>query len=157
MRGMKLVAGLMAVGLGCVIPRTANATGVVAASAGFADDTSLVSCWHHDFQDPGRVTWDGCNGFTVAWWDVPLTVTSTGSKTLSVYMKYIEAGALRGECDAFVLAGDGTISRWTSVPVAAEEQWIQFDALQVNANETMEVSCEVEDIAGAYISAVKGF
>jgi hypothetical protein len=101
-------AMLMATGA-LTMTNPSRAAGVLAASAGFADDTTKASCFQRDYANPGQVRYT-CSSPVGAWWDIPLPISSTGSKTLSVYFKSSWGGIFTNECDAMVMAANGTIA-----------------------------------------------
>jgi hypothetical protein len=123
----------------------------LAASAGFPDDSNLFSCFQRGWQDPGRVRYNGCAG-AQAWWDMPVPVKTTGSKSLGVFVK--NSGGT-SECWADVLGANGTLVRFNVQTFGTIERWVDFASLQVNSNESVEIQCAVR--SGNYVSAVRGF
>jgi len=146
-----------------LVTSSAHAVGVLPATAGFSDDASMASCFHAEWDNPGRIQYDGCNGIW-GWWDVPMPATVPGTKNFAVFVNAHVGGIFENECYAFVLAADGTTPRWDYQHYdITEEAWITFNPLAVNSGESGEISCTVT-LADAnngtqddHISMVKGF
>lgn len=133
-------------------------SGIIPAGAGAADDTVNKSlCFQRDFQNPGRVKYT-CQNPIGAWWDVPVPITSTGNKSFSVWIK--GSSGFVGHCDALVVGASGNLVRWNEQTYTVINNWINFPALAVNANETAVVACEIlqDGIGGEnFMGSVKGF
>lgn len=123
------------------------------ASAGFADNSADAGCFQRDWNNPGRVNYDGCAGAT-DWWDLPMPTTYNGTKNFGVYLKSHLSG---NECYAEVLDTNGSLPRWDYQTFDAIEGWVNFASLSVTSGETAEIQCTVATGSGDYISAVRGF
>jgi len=125
----------------------------LSASHGFADDSTLGSCFQRDWNSPGRVVYNGCSG-SMNWWDIPMPVGYRGNKLFSVFLKSQVSG---GECYAEISTGDGVLTQWSHKTFGTVEQWIDFSSLAMGSTDAAEIQCLVSSASGDYISAVKGF
>jgi hypothetical protein len=134
-------------------------SGILPASDGSAWDPSRAPCFHKGWNEPGQVTFQGTTGacnLSATLWDMPVPMSSTGSKTFSVYARNTTPFTMT--CGAYVLSADGTTARWDELTVTSQ-QWYPFDSLTVNSNESVVIECNViNSVYGiSWVGAVKGF
>lgn len=167
MSKLNAVAVMLSVGALCLVPGEVQA-GVLPGIAGFAESTDdghdSAPCFHVDWQDPGKIHYDGCYGMW-ANWNIPMPNIAPGNKNLSVFLK-VSVQGVNMSCSAFVLASNGTVVRWDPNRSVGQhfEGWLNFATLAVNEGESSMISCNAtndyyysDEESNDYISMVKGF
>jgi hypothetical protein len=152
MSNIKRIASAVLLASGGLLVSSTAQSGIVAASDGSAWDANQTNCFTKGWQEPGRVSFTGCQGTGL--WDVPVPIVTTGNKTFSVYGKSSVVGIT---CGAFVLGPSGAIVRWKEIALGFFPNWYPFESQAVNTDETAVVECEITSSGTSWMGAVKGF